>query len=69
MPRWAGHLRSSGVLRHGVTVERAADILSVHMDPRLYECFITYRGWTGRQYEIWYTEVSAATLLRPTDGI
>jgi AcrR family transcriptional regulator len=64
----AGHLRSSRVLRRGVTVERAADILSAHMDPRLYEWFITYRGWTGRQYEIWYTEVTAATLLRPTEG-
>lgn len=63
----AGHLRSSGVLRRGITVERAADILSAHMDPRLYEWFVTYRGWTGRQYETWYTEVTAATLLRPEE--
>jgi AcrR family transcriptional regulator len=68
MRGFAGHLRSSGVLRRGVTVERAADILSAHMDPRLYEWFITYRGWTGRQYENWYTEVTAATLLPPAEG-
>lgn len=65
MRMFAGHLRSSGVLRRGVTVERAADILSAHMDPRLYLWLVGYRGWSGRQYEAWYSQITAAALLKP----
>ena len=65
MRMFAGHLHSSGVLRCGVTVERAADILSAHMDPRLYLWLVSYRGWSGRQYETWYTQITSAALIQP----
>lgn len=63
MRMFAGHLHSSGVLRRGLSVDRAADILSAHMDPRLYLWLVDYRGWTGRQYENWYTQITSAALL------
>jgi AcrR family transcriptional regulator len=65
MRMFAGHLQSSGVLRRGITVDRAADILSAHMDPRLYLWLVSYRGWSGRQYETWYTQITSAALIQP----
>ena len=68
MRMFAGHLHSSGVLRRGVTVDRAADILSAHMDPRLYLWLVSYRGWSGRQYETWYTQITSAALIQPGEA-
>lgn len=63
MGMFAEHLRTSGVLRRGLSVAKAADILSAHMDPRLYLWLVDYRGWTGRQYENWYIQITSAALF------
>ncbi len=61
---FAEHLESSGLLRRGITISKAADVLSTHMDSRIYLWLVRDRGWSPREYENWYVKVTAAMLLR-----
>jgi TetR/AcrR family transcriptional regulator, regulator of autoinduction and epiphytic fitness len=65
MTLFAQDLAGKRLLRRGVTVATAADVLSAHMDPRTYRYLVRDRGWSGADYERWYVEVTAAMLLRP----
>jgi AcrR family transcriptional regulator len=40
-------------LRHGIDVDRAADIVWVLNDPALYELLVNGRGWSNEQYRDW----------------
>lgn len=65
MRPFAEHLAGARLLRRGMTVTKAADVLATHMDPRIYLWLVHDRKWTGRDYENWYVQVTAAMLLRP----
>lgn len=66
MRLFAEHLATSRLLRRGVTVTKAADVLATHMDSRIYLWLVHDRKWSSRDYEGWYVQVTAAMLLRPT---
>lgn len=58
----AGAFQEQGVLRHGLSVTRAADILWLYIGPWAYRVLVTERGWTLDEYETWlagtlYTQV------------
>lgn len=55
-------LPGQGVLRPGLTVARAADILWLYVGPWAYRVLVTERGWTLDEYQAWladtlYTQV------------
>ncbi len=54
--------QDQGVLRPGLTVTRAADILWLYVGPWSYRVLVIERGWTLDEYEAWladtlYTQV------------
>ncbi len=53
-----------GVLREGLDVERAADILWAVVHPSLWRLLVGVRGWSPEEYEAWCAEVACAQLLR-----
>jgi TetR/AcrR family transcriptional regulator, regulator of autoinduction and epiphytic fitness len=58
----ARRFQEQGVLRPGLTVTRAADILWLYVGPWAYRVLVTERGWTLDEYEAWladtlYTQV------------
>jgi len=58
------YLASLNGLAPGLTQQRAADLCWAHMDPYLYRCLVTQRGWTTSDYTEWLSGSLAATLLR-----
>jgi len=66
MRLFAEHLATARLLRRGMTVTKAADVLATHMDSRIYLWLVHDRKWSSRDYENWYVQVTAAMLLRPT---
>jgi AcrR family transcriptional regulator len=65
MGEFAGNLKEQRLLRRGVTVDKAADVLAEHMDAAHYLTFTEEFGWTPREYQRWYVTVTAAMLLPP----
>ena len=65
MRLFAEHLAAARLLRRGMTISKAADVLATHMDPRIYLWLVHDRKWSSRDYENWYVQVTAAMLLRP----
>jgi AcrR family transcriptional regulator len=63
MREFATNLREQGLLRRGVTVDKAADVLAEHMDAAHYLTFVEELGWTPRAYQRWYVTVTSAMLL------
>ncbi len=45
--------QEQGVLRPGLTVARAADLLWLYVGPWAYRVLVTERGWTLDEYEAW----------------
>jgi TetR/AcrR family transcriptional regulator, regulator of autoinduction and epiphytic fitness len=56
-------LRDQGVLRAGLTVGRAADVLSYFAGPWAYRHLVVRRGWSLDSYEAWLAESLRAQLL------
>ena len=57
-------LKDQGVLRPGLTIARAADILWLYVGPWSFRVLVTERGWTLDEYEQWlaatlYTQLMA----------
>ncbi|WP_068159979.1 TetR/AcrR family transcriptional regulator [Rhodococcus phenolicus] len=57
-------LRASGLLREGVSVEHAADVLFTLSSPQVHALLRHSCGWDVEQYRVWLTETLRATLLR-----
>jgi len=49
----ASSFQEQGILRPGLTVARAADILWLYVGPWAYRVLVTGRGWTLDEYETW----------------
>ena len=61
----AGELQARGALRDGLTVERAADILCVHNDSRVYHLLVNESGWDAAEFEYWLADALLAQLISP----
>jgi AcrR family transcriptional regulator len=56
-------LEQRGVLRAGLTAERAGDIVYTVCGLANYEALVTQCGWTEREYRDWLTDTLVAALL------
>jgi AcrR family transcriptional regulator len=56
-------LQALGGLRPGLTVERAAAMASVLMDPLGYRRLVLDAGWTKDDYAAWVAQLAAASFL------
>lgn len=63
MSWFAGELRDGGLLRKGVTLAEARDVLWTHNAPELFELLVIQRGWSARRYGTWVTQQLIAALL------
>jgi AcrR family transcriptional regulator len=57
------HLASVGGLRDGLTVDRAADLCWVLMNPLLQSRLRTDRGWSTEEVADWLVRLAGASLL------
>lgn len=61
----ADGFRQQGVLRPGLSVARAADILWLYVGPWCYRVLVTERGWTLEEYETWLASTLYTQLMDP----
>lgn len=61
-------LEQRGVLRSGLTAERAGDIVYTVCSQANYEALVTQCGWTEREYRDWLVETLVAALLPRESG-
>jgi TetR/AcrR family transcriptional regulator, regulator of autoinduction and epiphytic fitness len=61
----ASGFQEQGVLRPGLTVSRAADILSLYVGPWAYRVLVTEGGWSLDEYEAWLADTLYTQLLAP----
>lgn len=59
----ASSLQEQGILRPGLTVARAADILWLDVGPWAYRVLVTQRGWSLDEYENWLTDTLYSQLM------
>jgi len=52
-----------GVLKQGLSVDMAADILWMHNDPSVYDKLVRQRGWPVAQFRDWLAAALQAQLL------
>jgi hypothetical protein len=57
------HLEGRGWLRPGLTVERAADMCWMLMNPQLQLRLRDERGWSGDEVEAWLVRLASTSLL------
>jgi AcrR family transcriptional regulator len=60
---FVAHLASVGGLRTGLSVDEAADMCWILMNPLLQQRMRSERGWTRAAVEDWLTRLVAASLL------
>ena len=63
MTAFAEHLEEAGVLRSGVTVDLARDVLWSYNSVELYELLVLERGWDLARYRDFLADALAAALL------
>jgi AcrR family transcriptional regulator len=56
-------LHRRGLIREGLTVDAATDLLFVLSGPGLYSALVADRGWPSTAYESWLTTMLRQTLL------
>lgn len=63
MRLFAADLRSTGELRHGLGVDRVADVLWALAAPDMYLLFVEERGWLPEDVEAWLADSWSRLLL------
>jgi AcrR family transcriptional regulator len=63
--RFAELLSQRGVLRPGITVDRATDIIWTLCAQATFEALVTARGWTHPEYSEWLGQILRDALLPP----
>jgi AcrR family transcriptional regulator len=58
-----GALEAAGALRHGMSIEDAADVLYTLTSPGSYVQLVGERGWTPERHEQWLAELLCDRLL------
>ena len=56
----------AGILRDGLNVDQAADLLWFFSGPWAYRALVAGRGWSPRDFEAWVAETLVTQLLRVT---
>jgi len=64
MREFATNLKQDRCLRRGMTVERAAAVMSAHIDVTNWNTLVVRHGFTRKEFERWLVDVSEAALLR-----
>ena len=59
----AGLLASRGVLREGLGVGIASDLIWTLTSLAVHDLFVVERGWSSEQYERWLTDALTRELL------
>jgi TetR/AcrR family transcriptional regulator of autoinduction and epiphytic fitness len=59
----ASGFQEQGILRPGLSVGRAADILWLYIGPWAYRVLVTERGWTLDEYEAWLADTLFTQLM------
>ena len=57
-------LRKKRALRRGLGVDRATDILWTLNHPNTWQLLVDERGWSGAEWEAWFSETARTQLLR-----
>jgi hypothetical protein len=65
MGAFADELSARAALPIGMTVDEAADILWLLIDPHVYYRLVIERGWSADRYEAWFGNTLIAMLVRP----
>lgn len=68
MTMFATELKQAGLLRRGLTVEKAAVVLVAHIDPANWHNLVVRGGLTRREFEKWYADITEAAVLRRRVG-
>jgi AcrR family transcriptional regulator len=63
MGRFAQHLRETGALRPGMTVDEARDVLWTLNSHEVYRMLVQDRGWSQKRYRNWLARMLASALL------
>ena len=63
--RVAGHLADAGMLRAGLSVERARDLIWIATAPETFALVVRDRGWSLDDYEQWLAARLETDLLEP----
>jgi len=58
-------LRSDGVLRPGLDVDEATDVLWALVHPDIWQLLVKQRGWSVDRYEQWCLDAVRTQLLKP----
>jgi AcrR family transcriptional regulator len=61
------HLKKTGALRPGLTVDRATDLFLGLASPALFQAMTADHGWNARQWSASLFDLLAHALLRPED--
>jgi hypothetical protein len=63
MRRLAEDVRAAGGLRHGLSVDEAADVIWVTNSADVYVLLTGERGWSPERYERWLADTWCRLLL------
>jgi len=63
MGRFAQHLRETGVLRPGMSVDEARDVLWTLNSHEVHQMLVGKRGWSQKRYRNWLAQMLASALL------
>ncbi len=66
--RLVGYLHEQQVLRHGLPLEEATDLLWALTGYDLYRMLVVERRWPPERYETWLAQLLIQHLLQPVDG-
>jgi AcrR family transcriptional regulator len=66
--RFVGMLAEQGVLRPGLSVEDARDIVWTLCSLAVRDLLVVARGWSEERYRAWLTDALTHELLRATEG-
>lgn len=61
--RFTGMLAERGVLRRGLSIEGARDVLWTLCSLAVHDLLVEARGWSGERYQAWLTEALTRELL------
>jgi hypothetical protein len=63
MGRFAQHPRETGVLRPGMSVDEARDVLWTLNSHEVHQMLVGKRGWSQKRYRNWLAQMLASALL------
>lgn len=66
--RLVAYLNEHRMLRQGLPLEEATDVLWTLTSYDLYRMLVVERGWPPERYETWLAQLLTQHLLQPVDG-